>query len=101
MLADVGPVVVLGDAAVLASGQTQLQVNLTLDVAAGCATLQWVPLVHSCGWDVLKQPHKLSFIHKSETKEFNGDTANLYTEFESKEFKVIQLTFIQNLKQTN
>ena len=69
MLADIGPVVVLGDAAVLASGQTQLEVDLALDVAAGCATLQWVPLVHSCGWDVLKQRHKLNVIHKSETKE--------------------------------
>ena len=98
MLADVGPVVVLGDAAVLASGQTQLEVDLALDVAAGCATLQWVPLVHSCGWDVLKQRHKLSFIQKSETKEFIGDTANFYTESETKLIKQrYRLSFIKKI----
>ena len=57
VLTDVGPVVVLGDAAVLAGGQTQPEADLALDVAARSATLQRVPLVDPRGRDVLKQSH--------------------------------------------
>lgn len=53
VLAHIRPVVFLGDAPVFARAQTELEVDLALDVGAGGATLQAVPLVSPGRRDVL------------------------------------------------
>ncbi len=55
VLLDVCPVVLLGDAAVLAGRESQLQPQLTLDVGARRAPLQLEPLVYADRRDFLQQ----------------------------------------------